>query len=36
VAANYNAADRHLDADALTAIETWLGRQAAVDPVGNS
>jgi dienelactone hydrolase len=36
VAANYNAADRHLDPDALEAIQTWLTRQAAVDPVGNS
>jgi hypothetical protein len=36
VAANYNAADRHLDPDALETIQTWLGRQAAVDPVGNS
>jgi alpha-beta hydrolase superfamily lysophospholipase len=35
VAAGYNAADRHLDPGALKAIQTWLGRQAAVDPVGH-
>jgi pimeloyl-ACP methyl ester carboxylesterase len=28
VGANYNAADRHLDPDALAAIETWLATQA--------
>lgn len=31
VAANYNAADRHLDPDALAAIETWLVTQAGLE-----
>jgi hypothetical protein len=31
VAANYNTPDRHLDSDALTAIETWLASQAGLE-----
>jgi hypothetical protein len=31
VAANYNAADRHLDPDALAVIQTWLATQAGLE-----
>jgi hypothetical protein len=36
VAANYNAADRRLDADALAAIRKWLTVQAGIDSAENS